>query len=102
MKYVHYSPDAEVFAVNSMENFEIPKGENIGIIAYDNYKDTVGDNTFYSAGMSPNEYAARLFFLLRKADEDGIKTVYAQLPENCGMGTAIRNRLLKSAGGRVI
>lgn len=102
MKYVHYSPDAEVFAVNDMAGFCAPRDEKVGIIAFDKYKAIADGNVFYSAGTSDSEYAARLFYLLRKADEDGIKTVYAQLPENKGMGTAIRNRLLKSAGGRVI
>ncbi|MBQ8540224.1 MAG: threonylcarbamoyl-AMP synthase [Clostridia bacterium] len=102
MKYVHYSPDAEVFAVGDMESFKMPRDENAAIIAYDKYVNAAKGCRFYSAGCSDSEYAARLFYLLRKADEDGIKTVYAQLPENKGMGTAIRNRLLKSAGGRVI
>ncbi len=102
MKYTHYSPDAEVFAISDTENFIVPEGENVGIITYDKYKSIAGDNVFYSAGNSDTEYAARLFYLLRKADEDGIKTVYATLPENKGMGTAIRNRLLKSAGGRIV
>ena len=102
MKYVHYSPDAEVFAVSDMESFDIKMGENTAVIAFDKFFDKAEGGRFYSAGMNDNDYAARLFYLLRKADEDGIKTVFAQLPENRGIGTAIRNRLLKSAGGRVI
>ncbi len=103
MKYVHYSPDAEVFAVEDIENFTaFEKGNDVGVIAYEKYKSVFGSVKFLSAGGSDMEYAARLFYLLRKADEEKIKTVYAQLPENLGIGTAIRNRLLKSAGGRVI
>ena len=74
----------------------------MALITYDKYAHMAKGCRFYSAGGSDSEYAARLFYLLRKADEDGIKTVYATLPENKGMGTAIRNRLLKSAGGRVV
>lgn len=102
MKYTHYSPNADVFAVNNIEELNIDNFENVGIITYDKYKDILKGGRFYSAGSSDSEYAARLFYLLRKADEDNIKTIYASLPENCGMGTAIRNRLLKSAGGKVI
>ncbi|MBQ8002753.1 MAG: threonylcarbamoyl-AMP synthase [Clostridia bacterium] len=102
MKYTHYSPDAEVFAVNDMESFAADKKDGTAIIAYNNYAHIAKGNRFYSAGDTDTEYAARLFYLLRKADEEGIKTIYAQLPENKGMGTAIRNRLLKSAGGRII
>ena len=103
MKYVHYSPDAEVFAVADIESFEVEnKDETVGVIAYEKYMSKAEGCCFLSAGESDMDYAARLFYLLRLADEKGIKNVYAQLPENKGMGTAIRNRLLKSAGGRVI
>lgn len=102
MKYVHYSPDAEVFAVSDMDSFTVPEGDSVGVITYEKYRHKAKHCRFLSAGESDTDYAARLFYLLRKADEDGIKTVYATLPENKGMGTAIRNRLLKSAGGRVI
>lgn len=102
MKYTHYSPKADVFAIRDMENWNVDISENVGIITYDKYKSVVKNGVFYSAGASDTEYAARLFYLLRKADEDGIKTLYAVLPKNEGMGTAVRNRLLKSAGGRVV
>ncbi len=102
MKYTHYSPDAEVFAVEDIMNFTMPSEECGAIIAYDEFRDKFKSCKFYSAGTSDMDYAARLFYLLRKADEDGIKTVYAVLPENKGIGTAIRNRLLKSAGGKII
>lgn len=103
MKYVHYSPDAEVYAVADMESFEAEnKGDSIGIITYEKNRSKAEGCQFLSAGENDMDYAARLFYLLRLADEKGIKTVFAQLPENKGMGTAIRNRLLKAAGGRVV
>lgn len=104
MKYTHYSPEADVFAVGDMELFlkENAGLENAALIAYDKYKDKFHGAHFYGAGVSEAEYAARLFFLLRHADEEGVIRVYAQLPENRGIGVAIRNRLLKSAGGKVI
>ncbi len=103
MKYIHYSPDAEVFAVEDINSFVAPEcGGDVGIITYEKYSHLAAGCRFLSAGNSEMEYAARLFYLLRKADEDGIKKIYATLPANCGIGTAIRNRLLKSAGGRVI
>lgn len=102
MKYTHYSPKADVYAVNDIENVLLPQDDTVGIITYDKFYSAVKSNKFYSAGSSDEEYAARLFYLLRKADEDGIKTIYASLPESKGMGVAVRNRLLKSAGGKVI
>lgn len=102
MKYTHYSPEAEVYAVNDIKNIEIPLNKKTAVITYDSMKGYVKGSRFYSAGASDSDYAARLFYLLRKADEDGIEIVYAALPENSGIGVAIRNRLLKSAGGKVI
>ena len=102
MKYTHYSPNAEVFAVNDIGSIEIPSGKNIAVITYDRLKAYAKHARFYSAGETDSEYAARLFYLLRKADEEGVERVYASLPENSGIGIAVRNRLLKSAGGKVI
>lgn len=102
MKYIHYSPKAKVIAVEDTESFVIENKEGVGFITYEKYRSKAEGVKFYSAGSSDKEYAARYFYLLRKADEDNIKVLYASLPENKGMGTAIRNRLLKSAGGMVI
>jgi L-threonylcarbamoyladenylate synthase len=101
MKYTHYSPKADVFAVREMEALSIEKSEDVAIISYDNQNPPKAQK-LYSAGKTDEEYAARLFYLLRKADEDNIKTVYAVLPKDEGIGTAVRNRLLKAAGGKVI
>lgn len=102
MKYTHYSPKAEVFAVNDIKNITLPENGKTAVITYDMYKDCAKNSRFYSAGGTDKEYAARLFYLLRKADEDGVETIYASLPENKGIGVAVRNRLLKSAGGKII
>ncbi len=102
MKYTHYSPDADVFAVEDLDAFILPEMENTAVIAYEKYADRFKNTIFYSAGVSDSDYAARLFYLLRKADEDNVKTVFALLPEMKGIGVAVRNRLLKSAGGKII
>lgn len=103
MKYTHYSPNADVFAVKDFKHFILPEGvsaQDAAVINYAQYEEK--GTRFYSAGNDDSDYAARLFYLLRKADEDGVKILYAALPEDKGIGTAIRNRLLKSAGGKVI
>lgn len=93
MKYTHYSPKAEVYAVSDMS--KIPGEEDAAVLTY-------GGTGTYNAGDTVEDYAAKLFYFLRKADEDGYKTVYARLPEEKGIGIAVRNRLLKSAGGKVL
>ncbi len=101
MKYTHYSPKAEVFALKNMsaanELLQSKSGKT-GIIAMTPEK--YAADVVYSAGEDVNSYAAKLFYLLRKADSDGVDFLVAELPENKGIGTALRNRLLKAAGGR--
>ncbi len=101
MKYTHYSPKADVVAVSDMKNAAAllagAKGKTavIDLCGGDYPADVV-----YDAGADLASYAARLFYLLRRADEDGVSLVLARLPGPEGIGAAIRNRLLKAAGGR--
>lgn len=97
MKYTHYSPRADVWAVTDME--KIPADGGSVILTYGGGE---FDRPVYNAGETCADYAAKLFYLLRRADEDGFATVYARLPEEEGIGIAVRNRLLKSAGGKVL
>lgn len=101
MKYTHYSPKAKVFAMKNMENAnEMLKNAAGKTAVIDINPCGYSSDVVYDAGNDLNSYAARLFYLLRRADEDGVNFLIARLPENKGIGTAIRNRLLKSAGGR--
>lgn len=104
MKYTHYSPDAQVIILEDISSFAThrEKGKKICVIAKNAQKYNLDSDLVYDAGCDDREYAARLFYLLRKADEDGADTVFAELPENYGIGVALFNRLYKSAGGRVI
>ena len=104
MKYKHYSPDAKVYVLENIKDYEkyVSVGEKVCIIAKNSDNINVSADLIYDAGTDDTEYAARLFFLLRKADEEGADIVFAQLPGESGIGIALRNRLFKSAGGRVI
>ena len=104
MKYTHYSPNADVVVLEDISSFRkfTEDGKKVCVISKDAAKMSFDADIVYDAGTTDAEYAARLFYLLRKADEDGANIVFAQLPENCGIGIALRNRLFKSAGGRVI
>ena len=104
MKYTHYSPDAQVIVLEDVTSFEkfVEAGKKICVIAKNAAKLSLNADIIYDAGADDREYAARLFYLLRKADEDGADVVFAQLPENNGIGIALYNRLYKSAGGQVI
>ncbi len=104
MKYTHYSPDAQVIILEdiSLFDYHAEKGKKTCVIAKNAQGYNLDADLVYDAGCDDREYAARLFYLLRKADEDGADTVFAQLPENHGIGVALFNRLYKSAGGTVI
>lgn len=100
MKYKHYSPNAEVYIFNSTKSIE--EDENSCVIMKNTEGAGFSNIKVYDAGKTDTEYAARLFYFLRKADEDGFSKVYAQMPENSGIGIALINRLMKSAAGRVL
>ncbi len=104
MKYTHYSPDADVTVLEDITSFEkyCESGKKVCVISKNASKYSFNADIVYDVGETDTEYAARLFYLLRKADEDGADTVFAELPENGGIGIALRNRLFKSAGGKVI
>lgn len=104
MKYTHYSPNADVVVLEDITSYGQykEKGKKICVIAKNAAQNNLGTDTIYDAGSNDTEYAARLFYLLRKADEDGADIVFAQLPERTGIGIALFNRLYKSAGGTVI
>ncbi len=115
MKYIHYSPDAEVIVVEGEENKVIEfinhevmvnrtKGLVVGVIALDNTAPHYCADKVLSLG-SANEIetiAANLFGALREMDKEGVNIIFAQAIENRGVGMAVRNRLLKAAGYNIL
>lgn len=102
MKYKHYAPEAKVYVVRSdMEKAAERFGDGTLVIDYGN-KGCPG-KMFLSAGDNDSDYAARLFSLLRLADEKGAKVILARDPVGGSPVTdALINRLYKSAGGEII
>jgi L-threonylcarbamoyladenylate synthase len=47
---------------------------------------------------SINEYARGLFSALRDLESTGASAIVAELPADVGLGSAVRNRLLRAAG----
>lgn len=102
MKYKHYSPDAKVYVVRSDMKKTAEKFPD-GTVVIDYKKGDYPGKIFLSAGENDSDYAARLFYLLRLADEKGAKTVLARDPIGGAPVTdALINRLYKSAGGEII
>lgn len=115
MKYIHYSPKAEITLVkgdlkkviekiNLLTEKEQKQGKKVGIIATEQTKD------YYTAGVvlnigdrtRPETVGANLFKILRKTDFLGLEVVYSEVFEEIGEGAAIMNRLTKAAGYHVI
>lgn len=108
MKYKHYAPKAKVIIlkgetdeyINYVNNHS---DENVGALCYSgddekiNVKNIVlGDEYDYKT------QAHNLFSALRKLDKMNLKTVYARCPSVDGVGLAVYNRLIRSAGFEVI
>lgn len=102
MKYKHYSPKAEVYLVHDIKNAQKYVEDKTSIIAKNISKLNFSAHALLDAGENDRDFAARLFYLLRTADEKGAKKVLVEMPEEKGIGIALINRLLKSASGRVI
>ncbi len=108
MKYKHYAPDAEVFVVEG-EREKIKqkinelicenKGKRIGVL-------TMGTSypadVLINAGRDNREYAKNLFASLREFDRQGAEIVFAEFVSDDGYGLAVKNRLYKAAGNKII
>ncbi len=109
MKYKHYAPDADVTVVEGEKDAVQKK---IRELLYENRNTVTGVLTMYesayddaviiSAGKTNREYAKNLFAALRKFDDLGVKVVFAEFCDRDGYGLAVKNRLYKSAGNKVI
>ncbi|MBE7052001.1 MAG: threonylcarbamoyl-AMP synthase [Ruminococcaceae bacterium] len=108
LKYTHYSPKADVIVVQGEKKnvrayigSMLSQNSDCGVLTY-------GGGTYdgaklvLDAGADMTSYAHNLFSHLRTFDKHGVCTVYAEFnPEN-GMGTAVRNRLYKAAGHKIV
>lgn len=112
MKYKHYAPKAEVYAVEVGESDytadltellreKQAEGKKVGILDFKS-GNTYGADEYIFMGSTSEKYASKLFSALRKMDSLGTDVIYAVLGFDDDYSTALRNRLYKSAAGRVI
>ncbi len=104
MKYKHYAPRADITIIKSdFDTFKtLCESEDVTALVFDGEEKilncpavTYGDkNDGYSQ-------SARLFDALRELDEMGAEKVYARCPDTKGMGMAVYNRLIRSAGFKI-
>lgn len=115
MKYRHYAPKGELIIVtgeeshvqayiNTQAGLHQRAGYRTGVIAS---AETIA---FYQASVrraagsrqAPEEVARSLYGILREMDEEGVAYIYSEDFGEKGIGEAIRNRLQKAAGYRII
>ena len=108
MKYKHYSPNANVYIVkgtfDKFKNFvENQKDDGIFALVFDGEEKSLSVSALcYGKSEKPETQAHNLFKKLRELDKLGAKTVYARCPEATGVGLAVYNRLIRSAGFKII
>jgi L-threonylcarbamoyladenylate synthase len=83
----HYTPDADVVLVDSIEEAQ----------RYKTKLESEGGKVAIISHQHLDEYAKKLYDDLRDADNNACSTVIAVMPQDSGVGTAIRDRLRKAA-----
>lgn len=112
MKYTHYAPDADVYIVsgtqddviikiNNLIQDNIKKGLKTGVMCLDKNKDKYNGEVV-GLGNTLEEVGSKLFDVLREMDKRNVDIIYSEEFETTGLGQAIMNRLLKSAGYKII
>lgn len=115
MKYTHYSPNADVIIVkgetskaistiNELVKTQKNMGKTVGVLCTDETTSLFTADKVISAGTESNPLtiAAQLFEVLRSFDDAKIDVVYSLAFKETGIGTAIMNRLEKSAGYHIV
>lgn len=109
MKYRHYAPKAPVTVVkgeplHSAEHIALHAGKGSGIICFDEYASLFPGQAVKVIGPAADksEQARRLFDALRYFDGTDVTEIWAQCPDEAGLGLAISNRLGKAAGFHIV
>ena len=108
MKYKHYAPNADVIILKgSLEKYakyvNEHKADGTFALCFDDeqqYLDVPAIS--YGHITSPKEQAHELFTALRELDKQNAQIVYARCPEMTGVSLAVYNRLIRSAGFKII
>ena len=108
MKYKHYAPKADITILNGdLEDFceFVKKHDEEGTYAmcFDEEKECMPIPAIsFGKKNDPKSQAHNLFSALRELDNVGAKRVFARCPQKDGVGLAVYNRLIRSAGFKII
>ena len=105
MKYRHYAPKAPVTVVlgapmRSAGYIANHLAEKTGVICFDEYAPLFAGHIVHKLGGSADKktQAQQVFDALRTFDGTDVTEIYAQCPDERGLGLAVSNRLKKAAG----
>lgn len=111
MKYRHYAPNARLTLVDGSRAFlqslvdnEREKGLKVGVLTTEENRVDYRADAVVPCGRRSDlgSVARNLYRALRAFDEKDVQVILAEIfPEN-DVGEAIMNRLMKSAGGRIL
>lgn len=109
MKYRHYAPKAPVTAVKGQpeRTADYIAGQltsRSGVICFDEFADRFPDHITRTLGPVEDKaaHAHNLFDALRFFDGTDVADIWAQCPDEEGLGLAVSNRLSKAAGFHII
>ena len=109
MKYRHYAPKAPVTVVTGSPEKSAREilrrvGPASGVICFDDFAELFPTQEVHTLGPADDKLiqAQRVFDALRTFDNSSVTEIFAQCPDNRGLGLAIGNRLKKAAGFHVV
>ena len=109
MKYRHYAPKAAVTVVagparRSAAYIQQHLPEGAGVICFDEYAPLFAGHVVHRLGPADDKLAQaqHVFDALRTFDDTDVPEIYAQCPDESGLGLAVSNRLKKAAGFHVV
>ena len=109
MKYRHYAPKAPVTVVTgparrSAAYIRDHLPDYAGVICFDEYAPLFAGHIVHRLGAADDKLsqAQHVFDALRTFDDTGVSEIYAQCPDESGLGLAVANRLKKAAGFHVV
>ena len=108
MKYRHYAPHAPVTVVTGMPHrsagfISRHMGPEDGVICFDEFAPLFAGHVVHCLGPAADKgaQARHVFDALRTFDATDVPRIWAQCPDDTGLGLAVGNRLKKAAGFHV-
>lgn len=109
MKYRHYAPKAPVTVVTgapekSAAYIAAHLAVADGVICFDEFAPLFAGHTVHRLGSAADKLAQaqHVFDALRTFDNTDVPAIYAQCPDDTGLGLAVGNRLKKAAGFHIV